>query len=138
MQSLDLSSNQLSDLPKEIKQLANLQSLDLRNNQFKILPSTITKLNIEIKWNDDYSGSGIILEDNPLESPPIEVVKKGHQAVIEYFQQLEQKGKDHIYEAKFVLIGEPHCCQAKRKLAPVLVPRLCLGTFSEVALPPTN
>jgi len=31
-----------------------------------------------------------------------------------------------------------HCRQAKRKLAPVLVPRLCLGTFSEVALPPTN
>jgi len=28
--------------------------------------------------------------------------------------------------------------QAKRKLAPVLVPSLCLGTFSEVALPPTE
>ena len=34
--------------------------------------------------------------------------------------------------------GGAHCRQVKRKLAQRLVPRLCLGTFSEVALPPTN
>ena len=83
-----------------------MQSLDLRNNQFKVLPNTITKLNIEINWND-YSSSEINLKGNPLESPPIEVVKKGRQAVIEYFQQLEKKGKDQIFEAKFLVIGEP-------------------------------
>jgi internalin A len=42
--TLDLSFNQLSELPAEITQLSNLTTLDLRNNQLSELPAEITQL----------------------------------------------------------------------------------------------
>jgi len=41
---LDLSRNQLSELPTEITQLANLNTLDLSENQLSELPTEITQL----------------------------------------------------------------------------------------------
>jgi GTPase SAR1 family protein len=46
------------------------------------------------------------LEDNPLESPPIEVVKRGREAVRDYFRQLEKAGKDYLFEGKLLIVGE--------------------------------
>jgi Leucine-rich repeat (LRR) protein len=41
---LDLSSNQLKTLPKEMAELKNLKTLDLSNNQFNTLPKEIAEL----------------------------------------------------------------------------------------------
>jgi len=107
LQFLYLTNNNLSTLPKEISQLTNLQYLDLSGNKLSSLPSEITILKIGIKLRYEYTKSGILIKDNPIESPPIEIIKEGRQAIIEYFNQLQEKGKDHIYEAKFIIVGEP-------------------------------
>jgi len=110
LQLLDLWSNKLSNLPKEIGELKSLQLLDLRYNNLKELPKEINALELKIQ-SDRYCGdeyySGIILTGNPLETPPIEVIKKGNKAVINYFRQIDEKGKEYLYEAKFLIVGEP-------------------------------
>ncbi len=103
---LDLSRNFISDI-SFLKDLTNLTKLDLRSNSVKKLPIEITNLTVRIKWSYDYTDKGIFLEDNPLESPPIEIIMQGNKALKNYFGQLEKQGKDFIYEAKLMLVGEP-------------------------------
>ncbi len=46
------------------------------------------------------------LSDNPLETPPIELAYQGIEGIRAYFRQLEEEGKDYIYEAKLLIVGE--------------------------------
>jgi len=59
-------------------------------------------LDIEISW--EWKEDGIILENNPLESPPIEIVKQGTEAVRQYFKSLEVE-KHALNEVKVLLVG---------------------------------
>jgi len=103
---LGLSLNHLTRIPGEITWLENLTKLDLRDNKLTSLPEEITKLNLEIKWEDEfYTEKGINLYNNPLESPPVEIVKKGRDAVIEYFKSLEE-GELPLNEVKVLLVGD--------------------------------
>ncbi len=70
-------------------QLHNLQRLYLLDNQLSKLPMEITQLNLKIHWEwKNPTDDGIFLEGNPLKPPPIEVVKRGKTAVIEYLKSL--------------------------------------------------
>jgi len=46
------------------------------------------------------------LYGNPITSPPIETIAQGNRAVIKYFEDLAQQGKDYLYEAKLLIIGD--------------------------------
>jgi internalin A len=98
LQSLDLSDNQLSILPLEIGQLINLQSLDLRSNLLRTLPSEMGQL---VNLQNLY-----LSNNNYLEDPPPEVVTKGTQAILNYLRQQLEQGRDYLYEAKFLIVGE--------------------------------
>ena len=93
-----LSNNLLSSLPNTMGELKNLRELSFPKNQIKYLPESIAKLPKLRK---------IALSSNPLETPPMEVCRKGIDTIKEYFQQLEQEGKDYLYEAKLLIVGEP-------------------------------
>ncbi|MBE7557199.1 MAG: leucine-rich repeat domain-containing protein [Anaerolineales bacterium] len=101
--SLDLRSNQLITLPNAIAQLQNLISLDLRSNQLITLPDAIAEL---------HNLTSLGLVGNPIETPPPEVVnlsKKGDpdiEKIKNYFRQLVAEGKDTLYEAKLLIVGE--------------------------------
>jgi len=95
---LDLNGNELSNLPDSIGDLINLTTLDLSQNKLSVLPESVGNL-INLKF--------LMLFDNPLESPPEEIVRKGYRAIIDYLRQLIEKGKERIYEAKFLIVGEP-------------------------------
>jgi len=97
LRELSLRNNQLISLPSEIGQLKKLEKLDLCNNQVRSLPPEIGKLTY-LKELD--------LTDNPLESPPPEVASRGIRAIQEYLRQLEEEGKDQLYEAKLLIVGE--------------------------------
>ncbi|MCB1155727.1 GTPase, partial [bacterium] len=42
----------------------------------------------------------------PVETPPLEVVKKGNQAILDSFKDLKEQGIDRLYEAKLLIVGE--------------------------------
>jgi len=86
--------------------LPNLTYLNLRENNLNELPEWLLDLNIPIVWKDDGKRTGIILEENPLEQPPLEIIKQGNKAIRAYFEQIKKEGFDTIYEAKLILVGE--------------------------------
>ncbi len=76
----------------------------MEENQIRNLPNFIADLDLEIKWEDDYRG-GIFLKDNPLETPPVEIVKQGREAVKNYFESL-RAATTRLYEAKLLVVGQ--------------------------------
>ena len=132
--SLDLSSCNLASIPKELEGLKNLKTLYLSSNQITELKSLeglknlktldlslnkITELkglepilrNIE-KLNiiENYLcfNNGLVVGDNPLVHPPMNIVSKGRDAVLQYFKDLKNQGVGKLNEAKLIIVGEPN------------------------------
>jgi internalin A len=78
---LSVRSNQLTSLPREINRLINLQQLFLDNNQLRDLPIEVGELT-NLTCADCY----LLLDSNPLISPPPEVVEQGTAAVLAYLR----------------------------------------------------
>lgn len=97
---LDLSSNHISNL-SPLMTLTKLDRLDLKKNKIRQLPAAIVQLKIEWTWG----GTGLSLSDNPLEHPPAEIVYKGRETVLKYFDELKKANKP-LNEAKVILVGE--------------------------------
>ena len=118
---LDLESNQLTHVPEIIGNLSNLTELDLENTQLTHVPeiignlSNLTKLDLQknqlTKLPESLGNlsnlTNLNLGDNPLVEPPPEVISKGVNAIKQYLRQLRKEGKDYIYEAKLLIVGEP-------------------------------
>ena len=75
---LRLSQNKISELPPAVGSLTELEYLSLAGNQFKTLPPEIGNLT---KLKTFYPNN------NPLENPPIDVARKGIEAIREYFEE---------------------------------------------------
>lgn len=75
------------------------------NNKITHMPAEFLDLGLEIKWGYDGKDEGIYLEDNPLESPPVEIIKKGNEAIRQYFKSLEGE-KQALNEVKVLLVGD--------------------------------
>jgi len=103
---LSLDNNQItgSDLTP-LRDLKDLVRLDLRNNRIETLPPEITEWwpGMEIKW-EEYRTSGLNLYGNPLEDPPVEIVKQGTEAVKNYFAEIQQASVLFL-ESKLLLVG---------------------------------
>jgi len=84
--------------------------IDLRRNPISDLSPILSMLNtskLNILWKDSNHWGSIYFFNNPLKSPPIEIVKQGKEAIKNYFAQLKKQGKVNIYEAKLMLVGQP-------------------------------
>ena len=106
LQQLTVSSTKVSDL-SPLKGMSDLQQLYVFDTQVSNL-SPLKKLiekGILVKWEKYVEG--INVEDCPLENPPIEIVKQGNAAILNYWKQIEaQGGTQTINEAKLIIVGE--------------------------------
>ena len=103
--SLYLSNTQITDI-SILKEFTNLTILYLDNNKIKKIPKELLNLKLEIKLENDLN-EGIILKNNPIEEPPLEIVEQGNEAIQKYFDDLESQGRGKLNEAKLIIVGEP-------------------------------
>lgn len=102
---LDLSHNEITDI-SPLTKLRNLTYLDLSDNEITNLPESIINMKMEISWDARrLAEPGITLHGNPLEEPPIEIVKQGKEAIRAYFSALEEQGRA-LNEVKILLVGD--------------------------------
>ncbi|MHB0946390.1 MAG: leucine-rich repeat domain-containing protein [Sedimentisphaerales bacterium] len=113
---LVLCGNQIRDIAS-LQYLSKLSCLLLGNNPIKKLPFWITENDIKIKWDEHQYANllqpannkrYIVLFDNPLETPPVEIIKQGKKAVRNYFESLEGIKPEEVvrlYEAKLLVVG---------------------------------
>ncbi len=107
--TLDLNSNQITNI-EPIKELSQITHLDLRNNQIESLRA-LKKLIVKgHSFNLGYVyDKGIYIGNNSeLKDPPPHIIALGNEAILNYWEQLEQeKGNTkYLFEAKMLVIGE--------------------------------
>ena len=73
-----------------LEKMTGLQFLDLSRNQIKEIPEFIFKLNMEI-YLEKYGGKGLSLYGNPIESPPIGIIRQGRLSVLDWFGVTKKK-----------------------------------------------
>ncbi len=61
---------------------------------------------MEIQIDSEYALDCVNLNGNPIEKPPLEVVRQGNKAIQNYYSQMELQGKDYLFEAKMLIVGE--------------------------------
>ena len=119
LHSLYLSNNQITDI-SFLQGLNQLHTLNLSYNNLKEIPEFIFQLGMEINMNE-YSNNGLCLYNNPITSPPLEIIKQGKQSVLNWFKAKKKK----LNEIKIILIGEPKAGKTS------LLKRLKDNTFDE-------
>jgi internalin A len=101
---LGLNSNQISDI-SPLLTLKKLNYLNLSHNKISQLPVEWTRRDMVIKWEYDLKG-GLFLAGNPLEIPPVEIVKQGDAAVRNYFKEIEKEKETVLLLHSKLLIVE--------------------------------
>jgi len=95
LMQLDLRANEITDL-SPLSGLVNLTELDLRRNEIRDLSPLLPLLQRNEKPMKLLLKNGIArqreinVKGNPLQIPPIEIVKQGREAVLRYFADLEK------------------------------------------------
>ena len=84
----------------------DIGNVKLVKNSIKKVLLWLTNLGLEIEINREYASNCINLYGNPIETPPLEVAKQGNESIRNYYRQLEAQGKDYLYEAKMLIVGE--------------------------------
>jgi internalin A len=116
--SLNLSTNFLTNVNiiKELKELTylNLSENELKNVSFLKDNKGLTYLNLSKNNLNNVSFikelnnlRNLIIYDNPIVNPPVEIANQGIKAIRNYYKQAEEQGTDYIYEAKLMIVGEP-------------------------------
>ncbi|MEM9935988.1 MAG: COR domain-containing protein [Bacteroidota bacterium] len=108
LERLFLNSTKVKDL-SGIENLTNLKALNISKTEISNLKPLLNfiKNGLELTWIEKLYPRNleIVLYDNPLIKPPIEIVTAGNQAVINYFDSLSD-GEETVHEAKLIIIGE--------------------------------
>ncbi|MEO8148532.1 MAG: COR domain-containing protein [Bacteroidia bacterium] len=97
---LRLKGNQIKDI-SSLKDWKNLELVNLDDNKIAKLPIWITSLKIDITWDSVRYNKGISIRNNPLRSPPPEIIMRGIKAIDAWF--IGQR--TYVNEIKILLVG---------------------------------
>ena len=125
---LNLRSNQFNMIPESIYQLKHLLDLNLSSQTGSCLvcdsfnskglefcnscgSELLDNCNSICKISPDILNleklHTLNLDGNPVNEPPSEILRRGVQAIRNYFRQLKFEGQSTLYEAKLLIVGEP-------------------------------
>uniref|UniRef100_U3J5C2 Leucine rich repeats and calponin homology domain containing 1 n=1 Tax=Anas platyrhynchos platyrhynchos TaxID=8840 RepID=U3J5C2_ANAPP len=112
LMELDVSCNEITALPQQIGQLKSLKELNVRRNYLEVLPPELVQLPL-VKF--DFSCNKVLvipicfrkmvqlqvllLDNNPLQSPPAQICTKGKVHIFKYLtvQACQIKTADSLY-----------------------------------------
>ncbi|XP_062993605.1 leucine-rich repeat and calponin homology domain-containing protein 4 isoform X2 [Elgaria multicarinata webbii] len=119
LRQLDVSSNELQSLPASVGGLESLRDLNVRRNQISSLPAELAELplvrldfscnrvsRIPVCYRHLRHLQCILLENNPLQSPPAQVCLKGKIHIFKYLN-LEACSKTRPDLAEFARESRP-------------------------------
>lgn len=109
LQQVNLANNRIKIIPEEISTFQNLSYFDLSNNIIEELPHNILYINLEIDYFNNplfKIRRGLNLYNNPLQKPPIEVVKQGELSIKRYFELTLSDSVTLLNEAKLLIVGK--------------------------------
>uniref|UniRef100_A0A0N5BVH2 Calponin-homology (CH) domain-containing protein n=1 Tax=Strongyloides papillosus TaxID=174720 RepID=A0A0N5BVH2_STREA len=108
IQELDFSKNRITSITSNISLLKQLRKLNLRSNRLGALPSEMASLDlysldisanrlthIPVEFCSMQSLIHLSILDNPLLSPPIEIVLKGREHIFKYLQSAISSDVDY-------------------------------------------
>ena len=106
-----LALNLFGTSSKNISPLASLvglKQLYLGNNQIQDLSplQTLARSGLRFKWG--FTGEGINIDDNPLQRPPLEIARQGHEAILAWFDAQDEVQRP-LNEVKVMLVGAGGC-----------------------------
>lgn len=110
--------NRIKEIPSDIKKLNNLYRINLSGNSVSTVSESLTSirtlelLNLRNNRLIDFSAKianmpslkQLMLDGNPFEMIPPEIVARGITSLRNFFMELEEK--DFLYEAKLIIVGE--------------------------------
>ena len=95
---LDLSKTNMKTLPGGIGLMVKIKDFHLYGNQLECLPKEFCNLP---------SDATVVLDDNPLSSPPLDVCESGMPSIKSYFQSLEgDTAVKRTKRSKMIIHGE--------------------------------
>jgi len=104
---LSLAWNSIAEVDPRVSDLADLACLNLSYNHVRVIPAAIALSRLQLSVDNTISWfqpGTILLGNNPIETPPIEIVQKGQRAVADYYASVQQQSRP-IHEVKLLLIG---------------------------------
>jgi GTPase SAR1 family protein len=108
IKEIHASNSKINNLDA-LKNLVHIKKLNISFSSVNNL-TPLRKLienNIHVKNHEFLHENGISVQYCPLTNPPLEIVEQGNEAIIRYWEQIDQqKGTVELYEAKLLIVGE--------------------------------
>ena len=104
---LNLMYNQITDI-SPLQGLTRLEDVILWHNKIRQLPEAIVELGLKLDVDSNearFDDKKLHLWDNPLETPPPEIIRKGKKAIRAYFASLKEETLP-LNEVKVLLVGD--------------------------------
>ena len=99
---LELANNLLGELPESIGEMENLRTLNISNNLLKRLRRELGRLfptiNSDKKDQEKYWKQSISYEQNPIRTPPKEILRHGPRAALEYLKSINEAEENRVLD----------------------------------------
>lgn len=104
LKMLFLGGNHFSEFPYSLADIKDVSLISLFSNNITTINEKILDFNLPLYLDYERRRKGIYLSDNPLETPPPEIIQQGRNALKNYFEELE-RGTVNLHESKLLFVG---------------------------------
>lgn len=110
LQRLNISHNRITSLPTDLLNLRRLEIIQASHNNIPVLPRKLLKSRFKISVKPSSAAPRtIVVFFNPIESPPMEILEQGPDALRQYLRSLEKTRHAPprlLDEAKLIVVGD--------------------------------